>query len=420
MNVVTSAVRRPLLVLLGAVGFVVLIACVNLAGLQLARAAGRGREIGVRMALGARRGRLVRQLLTESFVLAVCGGLVGLAVAVGLTSGLLALAAGELPRVSEVRLDAAVLAFSLLLSVLTGLLFGLIPAWRTSSLNVHHMLREGGRGAVGADSGRLRTGLIVAEVALAVILVVGAGLMGRSFIALLDVDPGFQPDKLIAVQFTINPQRYPSPPPPPRSPRRTRAASRPSAVHALLHTGDRESAHASRRRVRGGREGPAVSRQRRAQRIRDSRTSRPRGAGRAQRHHHSRERRLLQDDRRANRRRTRVHAAGSLRRAVRRRRERSVRAAVLSGPARGGSEDSSWRDPGRDRRRRQRHSTGGDGRAGAADHVHPQLAELAREDNDRRAHAGRSAGDGRERFARPCGRSIRSSRSRLFSRSTSL
>lgn len=212
-DVVTGAVRRPLLVLLGAVGFVVLIACVNLAGLQLARAAGRGREIGVRMALGAGRGRLVRQLLTESFVLAVCGGLVGLAVAVGLTSGLLALAAGELPRASEVRLDAAVLAFSLLLSVLTGLLFGLIPAWRTSSLHVHHMLREGGRGAVGADSGRLRTGLIVAEVALAVILVVGAGLMGRSFIALMDVDPGFQPDKLIAVQFTINTARYPSPPP---------------------------------------------------------------------------------------------------------------------------------------------------------------------------------------------------------------
>ena len=217
-DVVTGAVRRPLLVLLGAVGFVVLIACVNLAGLQLARAAGRGREIGVRMALGAGRGRLVRQLLTESFVLAVCGGLVGLAVAVGLTSGLLALAAGELPRASEVRLDAAVLAFSLLLSVLTGLLFGLIPAWRTSSLNVHHMLREGGRGAVGADSGRLRTGLIVAEVALAVILVVGAGLMGRSFIALMDVDPGFQPDKLIAVQFTINTARYPSPPPPPAVP----------------------------------------------------------------------------------------------------------------------------------------------------------------------------------------------------------
>jgi predicted permease len=216
-ELVTSAVRRPLLVLLGAVGFVVLMACVNLAGLQLARAVGRGREIGVRMALGAGRGRLVRQLLTESFVLAVCGGLVGLALAVGLTSGLLALAAGELPRASEVRLDATVLAFSLLLSVLTGLLFGLIPAWRTSSLNVHHMLREGGRGAVGADSGRLRTGLIVAEVALAVILVVGAGLMGRSFIALLDVDPGFQPNGLIAVQFTINSLRYPAPPAPPSS-----------------------------------------------------------------------------------------------------------------------------------------------------------------------------------------------------------
>jgi predicted permease len=215
---VTGAVRRPLLVLLGAVGFVVLIACVNLAGLQLARAAARGREIGVRMALGARRGRLVRQLLTESFVLAVCGGLVGLAVAVGLTSGLLALAAGEVPRASEVRIDGAVLSFSLLLSVVTGLLFGLIPAWRTTSFNVHHMLREGGRGAVGADSGRLRTMLIVAEVALAVILVVGAGLMARSFVALTDVDPGFNPENLVAVQFTIESDRYPNQPAPAAAP----------------------------------------------------------------------------------------------------------------------------------------------------------------------------------------------------------
>ena len=215
---VTGAVRRPLLVLLGAVGFVVLIACVNLAGLQLARAAGRGREIGVRMALGARRGRLVRQLLTESFVLAVCGGLVGLAVAVALTSGLLALAAGELPRASEIRIDRAVLGFSLLLSVVTGLLFGIIPAWRTTSFNVHHMLREGGRGAVGSDSGRLRTVLIVAEVALAVILVIGAGLMARSFVALTDVDPGFTPQNLVAVQFTIESDRYPNQPAPPAVP----------------------------------------------------------------------------------------------------------------------------------------------------------------------------------------------------------
>ncbi|HYN09999.1 MAG TPA: ABC transporter permease [Vicinamibacterales bacterium] len=214
-EVVTSAVRRPLLVLLGAVGFVVLLACVNLAGLQLARAVGRGREIGVRIALGARRGRLVRQLLTESLVLSVCGGVVGVFLAILLTPALLALAAGELPRASEVRLDAFVLTFSLLLSVLTGLLFGLVPAWRTASWNVHQMLREGGRGNVAAESGRLRTGLIVAEVALAVILVAGAALMGRSFVALLDVDPGFRATGLIAVQFTINTSKYPPPPAPP-------------------------------------------------------------------------------------------------------------------------------------------------------------------------------------------------------------
>ena len=210
-EVVTGAVRRPLLVLLGAVGFVVLMACVNLAGLQLARAAGRGREMGVRVALGARRGRLVRQLLTENLALAIFGGVLGLALAGVMTSGLLALAAGQLPRASEVHLDATVLAFSLLLSIVTGLMFGLVPAWRTSSLKVQEMLREGGRGTVAAESGRLRTGLIVAEVALAVILVVGAALMGRSFIALIDVDPGFKSDGLIAVQFTINPDKYAPP-----------------------------------------------------------------------------------------------------------------------------------------------------------------------------------------------------------------
>ena len=214
-EVVTGAVRRPLLVLLGAVGFVVLLSCVNLAGLQLARAAGRGREIGVRMALGARRGRLVRQLLTESFVLAGCGGIAGVVLAGTLTSALLALAAGELPRASEVRLDAPVLLFSLALSIVTGLFFGLIPAWRTSSPNVHDMLREGGRGAVAGDSSRLRTALIVAEVALAAILVVAAGLMGRSFKALMDVDAGFDPARLIAVQFTIDTSRYPAPAPAP-------------------------------------------------------------------------------------------------------------------------------------------------------------------------------------------------------------
>lgn len=225
-EVVTGAVRRPLLVLLGAVGFVVLIACVNLAGLQLARGASRGREIGVRLALGARRARLVRQLFTENLVLAIAGGIAGLALAGTLTTGLLALAAGELPRASEVRIDVPVLVFALALSVLTGLLFGLIPAWRTSSFNVNQMLREGGRGAVAGDGGRLRTALIVAEVALAVVLVAGAGLMGRSFAALMDVETGFDADKLVAVQFTIDPSRFP--PRAPSEPANTGAAVRPA------------------------------------------------------------------------------------------------------------------------------------------------------------------------------------------------
>ena len=346
------------------------------------------------MALGARRGRLVRQLLTESFVLAVCGGLVGLAVAAGLTSALLALAAGELPRASEVRLDGAVLGFSLLLSMVTGLLFGLIPAWRTSSWNVHHMLREGGRGAVGADSGRLRTGLIVAEVALAVILVVGAGLMGRSFIALMDVDPGFQPDKLIAVQFTINTARYPSPAPPPSSPGSPPPRPGP-APYTRFYTQVIEkvrtvpgivSAAAVKDppfRGNGERNGFTIP-------------GRPVPAG--------------QDAPSA----TMIHVSDGYFKTIGARivdgreftpqdrfdaplvvvvNEAFARQFFPGDP--GGRAAPDARRAGRDRRRRQRHPSGRDGRARTSDDVPAQPAELAREDHDRRAHAGRPARDGR-------------------------
>jgi predicted permease len=206
---ITGPVRRGLLVLFAAVAFVLLMACVNVSSLQLARASARGREIAVRTALGAGRGRIVRQLLTESLVLAMAGGVAGLLLAKGGMRLLLALSAGQLPRGSDVRLDVTVLAFALGTSLLTGLLFGLVPAWRASR-GVAQSLREDGRGTAGTDTNRLRSGLVIAEVALAMILVIGAGLMVRSFMALQRVDAGFRPDHLLAVNFTINTQRHPA------------------------------------------------------------------------------------------------------------------------------------------------------------------------------------------------------------------
>jgi predicted permease len=206
---ITGQVRRSMLVLWGAVGFVLLMACVNVSSLQLARASVRGREIAVRTALGARRGRIVRQLLTESLVLALIGGLAGIASARLGVAGLLALSAGQLPRAFEVRLDAGVLAFGLGISLAAGLLFGLLPALRASATAVTLSFREGGRGTAGVESNRVRNGLVVAEVSLAVMLVLGAGLMVRSFIALQRVDPGFRAENLLAVNFTINPARHP-------------------------------------------------------------------------------------------------------------------------------------------------------------------------------------------------------------------
>ncbi|HET9369880.1 MAG TPA: ABC transporter permease [Vicinamibacterales bacterium] len=211
---VSGSVRDALLVLLGAVGLVLLMAAANVAALQVARASTRGRELAVRLALGARRGRLVRQLLTESLVLSLVGCLVGVGLAFVLVRGLLALAAGQLPRSGEVGIDLAAIVFAVAVSLVTGLVFGLAPALRAMGADPHRALGAGARGAVGADSQRLRNGLVVAEVAVALMLVVGAGLMSRTFIALMNVDPGFNPDGLVAVQFTINPDRHAAPPDP--------------------------------------------------------------------------------------------------------------------------------------------------------------------------------------------------------------
>jgi predicted permease len=202
-DVMVGSARTALLVLLGAVAFVLLLACANLASLLLARATARERELAVRSALGAGRGRLLRQLITESVVLALAGGALGVVLAVAGTRGLLKMGARELPRAAEIGLDPTVLLFALALSILTGMIFGIAPAMRATAANLQTALREGGRGNSDARGHRARAALVVGEVAVAVVLVVGAGLMARSFLGLLHVDLGFRPDHVLVVNFNI-------------------------------------------------------------------------------------------------------------------------------------------------------------------------------------------------------------------------
>jgi predicted permease len=198
-----GGVRVSLLVLLGAVGLVMLIACANVANLLLARAAAREGEVAVRVALGAGRGRLMRQLLAESMVLAVLGGVAGLVLAVWGTGALVALDPEGIPRLGEVRVDAPVAAFTLGVSLLAGVLFGLVPAVQVTRSGLFGSLREGGRGALsGRGSARMRNTLVVAEMALAVMLLAGAGLLIRSFVRLQSVDPGFRTEG--ALSFTLS------------------------------------------------------------------------------------------------------------------------------------------------------------------------------------------------------------------------
>ncbi|HEY7636016.1 MAG TPA: ABC transporter permease [Gemmatimonadales bacterium] len=201
---VVGKVRPALLVLLGAVGFVLLIGCANVANLLLARATTRDREIAIRTALGGSRMRLVRQLLTESLVLATLGGLVGLLIALWGTSALGQLAALYLPRAREIGIDRAVLGFSASLILLTGIGFGLIPAIQASRPDLQSVLKDSARGASsGAPRARVRGVLVVSEVAVALILLAGAGLLLRSFQRLIEVQPGFNPENLLTLQVWL-------------------------------------------------------------------------------------------------------------------------------------------------------------------------------------------------------------------------
>jgi putative ABC transport system permease protein len=208
---ISGRFRSAFVVLLWAVGCVLLIVCTNLSNLLLARASSRRKEIAVRIALGADRARLIRQMLTESLLLAVCGAVLGLPLAFAATRMLASTDAISIPLLHTVRLDATALAFTLLATLATGLLFGLAPALQVSRLDVHENLKDASRGSSeGGRGGWIRNALVVAEVALACVLLVGAGLLIRSFLRLLDVDPGFRPEHAAAWRIEMSP-RYKTP-----------------------------------------------------------------------------------------------------------------------------------------------------------------------------------------------------------------
>ncbi|HEY6401002.1 MAG TPA: ABC transporter permease, partial [Blastocatellia bacterium] len=204
----TKNARPALLTLLVTVGFLLLIACANVANLLLARSETRQKEIAVRTALGATRGRIVRQLLTESLLLAVAGGAAGLLLAAWTVSALAGGLPEDLPRVKEISIDRVVFGFTGALSILTGLIFGIIPALTRARPSLNETLKEGGGMGAAFSRGRIRGALIVSEVALSLALLVGAGLLIKSFWRLMQVDPGFQSDHLLTMNVTLIGEKY--------------------------------------------------------------------------------------------------------------------------------------------------------------------------------------------------------------------
>ncbi len=203
-------VKTPLWVLMGAVALVLLIACANVANLLLVRASGRQKETAVRVALGASPGRLMRQLLTESTLLSLFGGLAGLILTPWVLHGLVALSATTLPRVVHTGISGPALAFTLAVSLGTGILFGLAPALHAGRVGSYEVLKTG-RGTVGGPSNRLRRALVIAETALSLVLLAGAGLLLRSFVQILKVDPGFRPEGVLTMRISLPDAKYSQP-----------------------------------------------------------------------------------------------------------------------------------------------------------------------------------------------------------------
>lgn len=205
---VVGSVQRALWIFTGAVGFVLLIACANVANLLLMRSTSRQRDVAVRVALGAARSRLVRQLLTESVLIAAIGGAIGIALAAAGVKALAFLApSGRIPRIDELRVDWAVLAFTAALSLMTGMVFGLVPAFRATRTDVREAMTQGAR-TLTAGHGRLRAALVIGEIALALVLLAGAGLMLRSFALMRSVDLGFRPSNVVAVTVDLPRSSY--------------------------------------------------------------------------------------------------------------------------------------------------------------------------------------------------------------------
>jgi putative ABC transport system permease protein len=209
VTVASGEMRTSLIILLWAVGFLLLIACTNVANLQLARGAGRGREMGVRLALGAARGRLVRQLLTESTLLSLAGGALGVLFAWGLVQLIVALMPNfYVPNEARVTMNGWVLAFSTTLAILAGIGSGLLPAWQGTKADVNEALKDGGQGSGNRRGNRLRQGLAVAQVALSVILLVGASVMTLSFVRLQHHDRAFRTDNMLVLRVPLSTKRY--------------------------------------------------------------------------------------------------------------------------------------------------------------------------------------------------------------------